>query len=308
VIRERSDNDQWAHDRLAHRRIDTEWLEVAWRNPASRILPISGGRVLALDGVPQWLTPDEVAAGVPGVDLAGGVRILLGERDGVARFAVHVSGAEADGFVGLRALGRHLMASRSDARLLFHAVGLGEWLDRTRFCATCGGALSVRQAGHMQVCDACGREQFPRIEPAVIMLITHGEPGSPEERCLLGSGLQWGPTRFSTLAGFAEPGEALEDAVRREVLEEAGIRVGGVTWFGSQPWPFPSSLMLGFTGRALTTDITVDPAELADARWFTREELRVEAESGAISLPARGVSISRVLVEHWYGAELPGGW
>jgi NAD+ diphosphatase len=337
VIRERSDSDQpatgprpsdnWAHDRLAHRRTDEAWLEQAWADPATRVVPLSGGRVYAAEGRPQWLSPADLADALPEVEVRSGVRVLLGEREGVARFALHIQdvgtgavtsaggrvpppedGARPSGWVGLRSLGLHLMENIADARLLFHAVGIGEWLERTRFCARCGGTLTARQSGHVQVCDSCGREQFPRIEPAVIMLITHGEPGTSDERCLLGSGLQWGPTRFSTLAGFAEPGEALEDAVRREVFEESGVRVGRVEWFASQPWPFPSSLMLGFTGRAISTEITIDPSEIADARWFTRAELQAQAESGEISLPTRGISISRSLIEAWYGGPLPGSW
>jgi NAD+ diphosphatase len=117
----------------------------------------------------------------------------------------------------------------------------------------------------------------------------------------------WPEGRYSTLAGFCEPGETLEDAVRREVLEESGIRVGAVEYFGNQPWPLPASLMLGFVGRATSTDIAVDHDELEDARWFTRAEMKELAQQGTLLLP-RGVSISRSLVEHWYGGELPGSW
>lgn len=317
-----------AHDRLAHRRSDEVWLAEAWANPATRVLPISGGRVYAASGRPSWFAPADLGGAVPDVDLSGGVRVLLGERDATALFALHVPDAGRDattstgggvrspgadptivgGWVGVRSLWMHLMESASDARLLFHAIGIGEWLERTHFCSSCGGALRPEQSGHVQRCDGCGREHFPRIEPAVIMLITDGEPGSPDERCLLGRGVQWLEERFSTLAGFAEPGEALEDAVRREVFEESGVRVGQVDWFASQPWPFPSSLMLGFMGRAISTDITIDPTEIADARWFTRAELKAQAESGDITLPTRGLSISRTLIEAWYGGPLPGSW
>lgn len=292
-----------AHDRLGHLRGDGAGLDERWQDPAARVLPVSGGRIRARDGRPDWVRSAEVDT-----TTEGGVRILLGERDGATYFAWHVPGQEGQEWVGLREVGRHMMQDGWDRALVFHAVGMAEWLDRTRFCPRCGGALTAQQAGHVLVCEACSREHFPRIEPAVIMLITDGDPGSPEERCLLGSGLQWGPTRFSTLAGFAEPGESLEDSVRREVLEEAGVVVGEVQWFGSQAWPFPSSLMLGFFGRATSTEITVDPVELADARWFTRADLRAQAESGEISLPGRGISISRELIEAWYGGELPGHW
>ncbi|WP_261376835.1 NAD(+) diphosphatase [Nocardioides sp. J9] len=184
---------------------------------------------------------------------------------------------------------------------------MAEWHWATRFCPRCGGGLAPRAAGHELVCTDCGKPQFPRSDPAVIMLIAHGEPGAPDERCLLGRGATWPAGRFSTLAGFCEPGEALEDAVRREVHEETGVVVGDVTYFGNQPWPLPSSLMLGFQGRALTEEIRLDDDDVEDARWFTREEMRRKAESGALVLPG-GVSISRSLVEDWYGGPLPGSW
>ena len=148
---------------------------------------------------------------------------------------------------------------------------------------------------------------WPRTDPAVIMTVTHGERGSADERCLLGRQSAWPEGRYSTLAGFVEPGESLEDAVRREVREEVGVVVGDVDYFGNQGWPFPSSLMLGFHGRAVTTDITVDDREIEDARWFTRAQMKAEAEAGTLLLPG-GVSISRSLVEDWYGGPLPGRW
>jgi NAD+ diphosphatase len=141
----------------------------------------------------------------------------------------------------------------------------------------------------------------------VIMVVTHGDPGSEDERCLLGRQSVWPEGRFSTLAGFCEPGETLEDAVRREVFEEVGIQVGDVDYFGNQPWPLPASLMLGMIGRAVSTDITVDQHEIEEARWFTRTEMKDLAEAGTLVLPG-GVSISRSLVEHWYGGDLPGAW
>jgi NAD+ diphosphatase len=139
------------------------------------------------------------------------------------------------------------------------------------------------------------------------MAITHGSPGADDERLLLGRQAAWPEGRFSTLAGFLEPGESLEDAVRREVAEEVGVEVGEVTYFGNQPWPLPASLMLGFHGRAESTEIVVDGAEIEAARWFTRAEMEREATEGSLVLPG-GVSISRSLVEHWYGGSLPGRW
>ena len=136
----------------------------------------------------------------------------------------------------------------SEAPLVFHAIGMAEWHFATRHCPRCGGRLESRLAGAELVCVECGKAQFPRTDPAVIMAITHGEPGSADEALLLGRQSSWPEGRYSTLAGFLEPGETLEDAVRREVLEEVGVRVGEVTYFGNQPWPLPASLMLGFLG------------------------------------------------------------
>ena len=162
-------------------------------------------------------------------------------------------------------------------------------------------------AGHELQCVTCHRRQFPRTDPAVIMAITRGEPGSAEEGLLLGRQAAWPAGRYSTLAGFLEPGETLEDAVRREVAEETGVVVGEVTYFGNQSWPLPASLMLGFRGTAVSDAIEVDGREIQDARWFTRGEIADQAGAGTLVLPG-GVSISRSLVEHWYGGPLPGSW
>lgn len=293
------------HDRTGPRRDDDAWLDERWADPRSRVLVVSGTRIRPVDGRVEWVAP---------ADAPGGMRVLLGERDGVTWFAVIVDPALAFGerseWLGLRAAFPHLAAGDAADRtapLLFHAIGLAEWHYATRFCPRCGGTLEVRRAGHELVCTACGKPQFPRTDPAVIMLVASGEPGSPGERCLLGRQSAWPEGRYSTLAGFCEPGETLEDAVRREVAEEVGLVVGDVEYFGNQPWPLPASLMLGFVGRAETTAIDVDGEEIEDARWFTREQMRTEAEAGTLLLPG-GVSISRSLVEHWYGGPLPGSW
>ncbi len=291
-----------AHDRAAPRRKDEAWLERAWADPTSRVVVVSGTRIRPHEGRIDWL---------PTAQAPDGLRVLLGEHDGAAWFAV-ITDTEAsrsqDGWLPLRGLlpvlSDDLLAS---APLVFHALGLAEWLFVTRFCPRCGGELVPRAAGHELVCTQCGKPQFPRTDPAVIMVVTSGEPGSAEERCLLGRQAIWPAGRFSTLAGFCEPGETLEDAVRREVAEEVGVTVGEVEYFGNQPWPLPASLMIGFVARAETTEIVVDADEIEDARWFTREEMREQAESGALGLPS-GVSISRSLVEHWYGGPLPGSW
>jgi NAD+ diphosphatase len=287
-----------AHDRLHARREDEDWLDQRWREESSRTMVIAGNRVRLADGHIDWVRPTSAPHGT---------RLLLGERDGMTSFAV-VLGAEEAGedWLPLRGLLPALAAGAEEATLVLHALGMAEWLHATRFCPRCGGPLTPRAAGHQLICSN-GHLQFPRSDPAVIMLISCGEPGSAEERCLLGRQRVWPEGRFSTLAGFCEPGESLENAVRREVAEETGVRVGEVTYFGNQPWPLPASLMLGFTGRAETTEIEVDDDEIAEAVWLTRAELGAAAESGRIQLPG-AVSISRSLIEAWYGAPLPGSW
>ncbi|HET6151339.1 MAG TPA: NAD(+) diphosphatase [Marmoricola sp.] len=286
------------HDRIGERRTDEAWLADVWADESTRVLVIAGTRILPVDGAIRWVPPSEAPEGT---------KVLLGERDGQVWFAVVVDGDEAgDGWLPLRGLVPALAEDPDDnAALLVHAIGIAEWLWATRHCIRCGGTYEVMQLGHVLRCTDCGREEFPRSDPAVIMVVTDGE--YPDDRCLLGRHPAWPPGRYSTLAGFVEPGESMEQAVRREVLEESGIRVGEVEYFGSQPWPLPRSLMIGFIARALSTEVSVDGEEIEDARWFTREQMRSEAEHGTLVLPG-GISISRSLVEHWYGAPLPGQW
>ncbi|KRF14009.1 NADH pyrophosphatase [Nocardioides sp. Soil797] len=293
-----------AHNRHGLQRTDESWLDEQWKNPETRVLLVSGNRMRLVDGQVEWLAPTDCPD--------EGLRLLLGEQDGVARFALIMAPDAAPGektdWIELRgALGALTGDGVVQAPLVMHAIGMAEWHWATRHCPRCGGGLRAEQAGHVLTCVDCRRQQFPRSDPAVIMLIAHGEPGSPDERCLLGRGATWPEGRFSTLAGFVEPGEAMEDAVRREVMEETGVAVGQVDYFGNQPWPLPASLMVGFVGRATSTEINVDDAEIAEARWFTRAEMVEQAEAGRIVLPG-GVSISRSLVEHWFGGPLPGSW
>jgi NAD+ diphosphatase len=291
------------HERLGLLRTDEDWLEQRWKDPSSRVLVIAGTRVRpGAEGL-EW---------VPTSEAPDGLRLLLGERDGTTWWGVIASAelARADGeaWLPLRGLLPFVTGDNAaQAPLVFHALGLAEWHWAHRHCPRCGGRLTPRAAGHELVCDDCGKPQFPRSDPAVIMLVTSGDPGSEDERCLLGRHPQWPAGRFSTLAGFCEPGETLEDAVRREVLEETGVRVGEVTYFGNQPWPLPSSLMLGFHGRALSEEIRLEDDDVEEAHWFTRAQMRAGAEDGSLVLPG-GVSISRSLIEHWYGGALPGSW
>ncbi len=283
-----------AHNRLGHQRTDEAWLDGRWSDPATRVVVVAGTRLRVVDGEVPWLPPQEVP---------DGTRVLLGEEDGATCFAVLVPPAEAPGdpeeWVPLRAVLPALPGRPDLAPLLFHAIGLAEWHFATRFCPRCAGPLESRAAGHELRCLRCDRPQFPRSDPAVIMAVVHGDD------LLLGRQPRWPPDRWSTLAGFCEPGETLEDAVRREVDEEVGIRVGEVTYYGNQPWPLPASLMLGFVAHAESREIDVDGAEIEAARWFSRAQFRDAVAAGEMQVP-RGVSISSSLLAHWYGDPLPG--
>lgn len=281
--------DHAQHDRAAHLRKDN-----AWREGDVRVMVVGGEHVATIDGPAiRWLSFDDAPAGewaFLGTDSGGG-----------AYAAVMVDRVDKGlGPVSLRTLGPLL--SPLEASLAIHAIGLSRWHQSHRHCARCGAVTVIEQAGHTRVCPECGAEHYPRTDPAVIMLITDGE-----DRALLGRQPVWPEGRFSTLAGFVEPGEALDDAVRREVMEEVGIEVGEVTYAASQPWPFPSSLMLGFFGSALTTDIGIDHDEIAEARWFTRDEVSELTTASELLLPPN-VSISRWLIQTWHGGNIHGTW
>ncbi|MBP8645514.1 MAG: NAD(+) diphosphatase [Syntrophobacteraceae bacterium] len=184
--------------------------------------------------------------------------------------------------------------------LLAYAKALDHWQRRSRFCGACGARTQVRQGGHMRVCSngACARQYFPRTDPAVIVLVLW------REQCLLGRQPSWLKGRYSVLAGFVEPGETLEEAVLREVEEETGVRVDRIRYHSSQPWPFPSSLMVGFTAWARDERIRMLPGELEDARWFSRMDISRSLENDSLVLPPP-VSIAYRLVREWFDAGSP---
>jgi NAD+ diphosphatase len=285
-----------AVDRAGERRTDPDWLAAAWVDENSRAFAVAGAQVLVRygdRGPALWL--------VRPAEAPEGERYFLGvDAEGTAYFAVATAAlpvVEGAAPAGLREVGA-LLDDR-EAGLAVHAIALANWHAAHRHCARCGAPTVVAAAGHVRRCTAEGSEHHPRTDPAVIMAVVDAE-----DRLLLGHQARWPARRFSTLAGFVEPGESLEQAVRREVAEETGVRVGAVHYLGSQPWPFPSSLMLGFRAEAWTTELAVDGEELAAARWFDREELTQAAASGEVLLPPP-VSIARRLIEHWYGAPLP---
>ena len=217
---------------------------------------------------------------------------FLGLFDGRAVFSYSAEGALRDRedvrWLDLRALGATLPAA--EANLAAHAIAMHRWQRTQNFCSHCGGALELDEPGYSSLCrDAdCGRKTFPRVDPAIIVLVSSGDA------CLLGRQPAWPTDRYSTIAGFVEPGESLEDAVRREVFEETNVAVGEVWYRSSQPWPFPSALMLGFRAEAPRTEIVLNDGELEDAQWFERGSLA----AGEPRLPPR-LSIARALIDEW---------
>ncbi|MGY1618636.1 NAD(+) diphosphatase [Geodermatophilus sp. SYSU D00691] len=222
--------------------------------------------------------------------------VYLGEADGVPFAAIRgeraltVNGRPVDAWTGLREIGADL--GDLDAGLLAEAIGILEWHERNRFSPLSGAATTIERAGWVQRDPETGAELFPRTDPAVIMLVHDGG-----DRCLLGRQAVWPPGRFSILAGFVEPGESAEGAVAREVAEEVGLQVTDIRYVSSQPWPFPQSLMLGFTARVDGDDtIRLDEDEIEEARWFTRDELRSGGGPRALPPP---VSIARHIIDRW---------
>jgi NAD+ diphosphatase len=295
-------------DRAGAQRVSPSHLEDLWKDEATRVLQVHAGRAPVVD-TPDGLqlvlrAPSEVPPIGP-----DDLQLYLGVDGGVHHVAVISADAEpeaTDGsgggeeWRGLREVGAEL--SSQDAGLFTEALSMGNWHAVTRFSPKTGQPLTSTTSGWVKT-EPDGREHFPRTDAAVIMAII-----SPDDRLLLGHQPIWPANRYSVLAGFVEPGECFEDTVRREAFEEAGIVIGSdaedVRYLGSQPWPFPASLMVGFAARATTTDIKVDGDEIALARWFTRDELAAELASGGV-LPPQGVSIARRLIEAWYGGPLP---
>lgn len=289
---------RFAFDRTEHDRQAPQRAAELWLHPDARALVLGGEHIASLDGERlRWIGVDQAPPGE---------LILLGDQDGRQQVAVSVSRVPQDlQPMSLRAMAANL--SSGELSLAVHAVAMSRWLASSGFCPNCGTRTEVRQAGHLRECPeppgGCGKQQFPRSDPAVIMLIT-----DDADRALLGRQAAWPEHRFSTLAGFVEPGESLEDAVRREVAEEAGVTVGEVRYAASQPWPFPSSLMIGFFGQAVTTAITLDDNELAEALWVSRAELIERGRAKTMLLPPSGISVSSWLIETWLADKIPAGW
>jgi NAD+ diphosphatase len=276
-------------DRAGPRRGDDDWVERTRRHPDARVLAFWRDRCLTSAGRPVTVeAADAVFLGVSGD--AGVFAADLSELDEPKALAA----AGADAAVDVRTLFRTLGAE--EAAVLAYGRGMLHWARNQRFCGACGGPTTSRHAGHQRFCPRCDRLLFPRIEPAVIMLV---EAPGPTRRCLLARHRGASQNAYATLAGFVEIGESFEDAVRRELVEEAGVRVGSVQYQASQAWPFPSGIMVGFRAVAESTEIDVDHDELLEARWFTRDDVvELLAVHRAEGLD-RPDSIEAFLIQTW---------
>jgi NAD+ diphosphatase len=286
-------------ERDGHLRADPAWIVDALADPKSRVIPVWNSRNLVAGGGsagPSRAVLLDLAQ-VPEKHRSAEGLILLGRFGDTSLFAFEIEDMdpptppEGTRFEELRNVAAMLPADQ--AGMLGYARAMVNWRRSHRYCGRCGAGTTAAKGGHVLVCTnpECRHEQFPRTDPAIIVLVTDGE------RALLGRQASWPAGRYSTIAGFVEPGESLEDAVAREVREETGVLVDGIEYHSSQPWPFPSALMLGFTARAVSTDIESQDRELEDARWFTRENIM-----GGVPLLPPPLSISFRLIEHWFDA------
>jgi NAD+ diphosphatase len=302
-------------DRMTERRTDPAWLADRWADPDTRVLVVDDGQALVRFGqaaaelvlLPPAQAPDGLRCFL-GIDGGGrayfSVTAPLPSAEAAAGPASGGDGQAPGGSVkpaALRQVGA-LLGDR-DAGLFTQAVALANWHATHTHCPRCGALTDPVNGGYSRICRADGSEHFPRTDPAVIMLVTDAA-----DRALLARNSRWPERRVSVLAGFVEPGESAEQAVAREVAEETGISVGEIRYLGSQPWPMPQSLMLGFWARASGSQpIRVDEEEIAEAHWFSRDELRAAMASDEIRLPPP-VSIAHRIIEAWYGEELPAQW
>ena len=284
-------------DRAEYQRRDTSWLAAREQDAASRFLPLRN-----LDVLLEGEEPARLAwVGGEAAKSLEGPRFLLGLRDGAAHFAVDVRGVEGDltsgterRFVDVRTAATLLSAE--DAGITAQARSQVDWHARHGFCSVCGAPTEALRGGQQRTCGSCGADHFPRTDPVVIVVVTDGD------RCLLGQshGRLSQMRMFSALAGFMDQGESIEEAVRREVLEEAGVRVGAVRYHSSQPWPFPSSLMIGCHADALTTDVRPDKVEMLSVQWFERATVQraLAGEAGDLRVPA-SFAIAHHLIRAW---------
>jgi len=292
-------------NRASEKRTDQNWIESKRRDPSSLVLPMRRlepfllGAENAVPPIELGLVRTEIADSLASDDA---LCIFLGLDRDTAVFALDVSEGDDAQIGRLTGLGYFRdarvaaqMVSLEHAAIIAQAKAMIDWHQRHGFCPRCGGPTRMMDAGYRRLCDKCHAEHFPRVDPVVIMLATHGEA------CLVGRGKQFPPGMFSALAGFVEPGETIEEAVRRELMEEASVKVGEVTYYATQPWPFPSSLMIGCFAKAENRNVKADETELAEVRWLERKVVRELIEGkqvDGVRVPPP-IAIAHHLIRTW---------
>ena len=294
-------------DRGDQQRRDEDWLRDRAQDSTSRFLPLWENTVMVSSAPGHdlgWIGLEDVQR--LGIEVEG---IFLGLRDGAAHFTVDVTGNPAasealradDAWSFEDTRGVTDLISLADSGIVAQARAQVNWHNRHRYCSVCGHPTEMRRGGHVRICPHCNSQHFPRTDPVVITVVADGD------RCLLGQsrGRLQAMNRYSALAGFMDQGESIEEAVAREIMEEAGIRVRNVRYHSSQPWPFPSTLMIGCHADAATTEIAIDAGEMADVRWFTRDEVRsaLDGVNENLALPGP-IAIAHHLIKAWATGEV----
>ena len=288
-------------DRVAERRLDAAWLAARLNDAGARAYVIGGEMIVLKKGAglhdPSF-TPDEAQKLAPNTE-----SVFLGLLDGAARFGSAITPASAEALktrddlfvIDLRSIAIQGLVPPEHLPPLAEAKAMLHWHARHRYCSNCGVKTDMVEAGWKRACPACKAEHFPRTDPVVIMLAVRGDRG------LLGRSGRFAATMWSCLAGFVEPGEAIEDAVRRETQEEAGVKCGRVKYLHSQPWPFPMSLMIGCYAEALNDDLLMDKTELVDLRWFSKDEcaaMLLRRHPDGLTCPPP-VAIAHHIIREW---------
>ncbi len=295
-------------DRASQKRSDKDFIAAAQKSPEARYMilvdeaPAIVSNAERTEAAIRWFKYADIET----FDFVREFPIFLGLDDNAAPyFALNINEHRSrimpggpfvlKPWVDLRTLAVQGAMQVEELSLIGQAKSIAAWQLTARCCGHCGGTTNIRDGGWRRKCWSCGQQHFPRMDPAVIMLVTHGD------KCILAHEERFPDMMYSTLAGFVEPGEDFEDAVRREVKEEVGVDIGPVSYIASQPWPFPHSLMIGCLGEALTTDLTLDPQEIADAQWFTRTEMQQVLDGkhpDGITAPMQ-YSIAHKLMRHF---------